>query len=67
MQERGGSTQAMLSWCDQEAFDWSTHAVAVLEKKFGVHYRHEENQAKALRFLKSRGFDERTICSVLMD
>lgn len=67
VQERGGSAQAMLLWCDQEAFDWSAHAVAVLQKKFGVHYSHEENQAKALRFLKSRGFDERTICSVLMD
>ncbi len=67
MQERGGSTQAMLSWCDQETFDWSAHAIAVLEKKFGAHYSNEENQAKALRFLKSRGFDERTICSVLID
>lgn len=67
MQERGGSAQAMLIWCDQEAFDWTAHAIAVLEKKFGAYYCDEINKAKALRFLKSRGFDERTICSVLIN
>lgn len=67
IQERGGSTQAMLSWIEQESFDWVAHAITVLEKKFGNQYHHANNHPKALRFLRSRGFDESTIRSVLID
>ena len=65
IQERGGCSQAVLSWQQQSDFDWIGHAVSVLSKKFSGKSLDYKQQQKAARFLQSRGFDTATIREAL--